>query len=193
MSLLVFFRWPHEVTFSDLPSPLLAVCRAARRGTGYICRAGGSDGGTRITADTHTPVVFAKTLLDEASRACFDNGPLLCRWKGGIPTAAVGCILSWNDPDVPSFPDDVSMLCALVDPQHTEICEVLRACSMALCGHCAGPAYKQQRRRFNDNINECTKACQRLQHRRDVLHAVLVLKELNFCPNVCSIIKHYVG
>ena len=176
MSLLVFFRWPHVVTFSALPFILQVVCRAARIGTGYIVRGEGKDSGTRIAADTHTTVLFVKTKLDDASRACFADGPYLCRWYNDIPTAAVGCILSWNDRDVPSFPDDVSMLCALVGPQHTEICEVLRACSVALCGHCAGPAYKHQRRRLNDNRNECTKACQRLQHRRDVLHAVLVLK-----------------
>ena len=192
MSLLVFYRWPHEVSFSEGPPELHAACQAAIRGSGYIVRSESSASRKRPLADTHTGVVFAKTRLDEGSRACFAHGPLLCRFKDRLPSAAVGCILSWGDRDVPSFADDVSMLVALVESHDHDICAVLEACTKALIGKRGGGNYKQQRRRFNDE-NECTKACQRLHHRRDVLHAVLVLKELNFCPNVCSIIKHYVG
>ena len=36
MSLLVFYRWPHEVSFNEGPPALRAVCEAAVRGRGYI-------------------------------------------------------------------------------------------------------------------------------------------------------------
>ena len=100
MSLLVFYRWPHEVSFNEGPPQLGAVCEAATRGTGYIVRSEKKGQRRPPSAETHTPVAFAKTLLDEDSRACVANGPLLCRLEDSLPTAGVGCILSWGDRDV---------------------------------------------------------------------------------------------
>ena len=128
MSLLVFYRWPHEVSFNEGPPALRAVCEAAVRGRGYIVRsestgssASSSVSRKRPLASDVTPVVFAKTRLDEGSRVCFAHGPLLCRFKDRIPSAVVGCI-SWGDRDVPSFADDVSMLVALVESHDHDIC-----------------------------------------------------------------------
>ena len=128
MSLLVFYRWPHEVSFNEVPHALHAVCEAAVRGRGYIVRsestgssASSSVSRKRPLASEVTPVVFAKTKLDEGSRACFANGPLLCRFKDTLPSAAVFCILSWGDRDVPSFADDVSMSVALVESHDHDI------------------------------------------------------------------------
>ena len=154
MSLLVFYRWPHEVSFNEGPPQLGAVCEAATRGTGYIVRSEKKGPRKLPTAETHTPVVFAKTRLDEDSRACFANGPLLCRLEDSLPTAAVGCILSWGDRDVPSFADDVSMLAALVASHDHAICEVLLACTVAFTGLWEGHSHKQKRRRLNDDF-EC--------------------------------------
>ena len=104
------------------------------------------------------PVVFAKTRLDEGSRACFAHGPLLCRFKDKLPSAAVGCILSWGDRDVPSFADDVSMLAALLASHDHAICEVLLACTVAFTGLWEGHSHKQKRRRLNDDFDCCSNA-----------------------------------